>query len=158
MDIFWRGCGVCCWVQIYDDIRLVRDIAQNVSAISSLGPDLLIFNLLLQYIGIRIIIPLQASSKIYSYIWNLILRVNGCFVHLYSRLVPLRRHPSRASRIPDTENEADFLLSPISPINHEGYVFYIDSCLAVIYMAWKMNVRIEKNIFIKLFIHRVLKC
>lgn len=131
--IFFGG-GV---VYVVEFKSLVRDIAQNVSAISSLGPDLLIFNLLLQYtcIGIRIIIPLQASSKIYSYIWNIILRVNGCFVHLYSRLMPLRRHPSRASRIPDTENEADFLLSPISPINHEGYVFYIDSCLAVIYMA-----------------------
>lgn len=33
---------------VYVDIRLVRDIAQNVYAISSLGPDLLIFNLLLQ--------------------------------------------------------------------------------------------------------------
>lgn len=42
--IFFGG-GV---VYVVEFKSLVRDIAQNVSAISSLGPDLLIFNLLLQ--------------------------------------------------------------------------------------------------------------
>lgn len=56
----------------------------------------------------------------------------------------LRRYLSRVFWIFDIENEVDFFLSFIFLINYEGYVFYIDLCLVVIYMAWKMNVRIEK--------------